>query len=219
MNQQSGATQANCYVANGSWSDSAANAALDGDPGSSTVGNTWVRIQTNTPYELNGFGATPYSINNINSSAGLIQNYRQTITAGESSIQGLQADASGNAFSILQISGGDAGSYSTLTISAQTGAISTTTNTVPGTYVFVVRNIGSYFITTFTLILLAADANTNAQASCCFSEIQERGLDYRWMNDYRIGNRLIVEHSQNPNLKFSGYSEYVKYKMAQNTRK
>lgn len=219
VNQRSGATQITCYVANGSWSDSAANAALDGVPGSSGVGNTWVRIVANTPYELNAMGYTPYSRQVINSSAGLIQNYSQTIAAGESSVEAIQADASGNAFVILQTSGGDSDSYNTLSMSSQTGSISTSTETVPGTYTITLRSIGSYNITTFTLIISSPEGPGGTTTACCVSEISERGLTYEWINDYRIGNRLILEHQQNPNLKFNGYSEYVKYKMAQGSRK
>ena len=218
VNQRSGATSTNCYVADGSWSDSAANTALNGVPGSSPLGTVWVKVGDNSPYELNGMGYTPYSTEVINSSSELIQNYTQTIEAGQTTVESLQADASGNAFTILQKSGGSASSYPTITMSQQTGSISTTSDTQPGVYVITLRSVGSYFVTTFTLTILAQPNNPQA-SPCCVSEIQERGLDYQWINDYRIGNRLIVEHSQNPNLKFNGYSEYVKYKMAQNARK
>lgn len=219
VNQRSGATSTNCYVANGNWSDSSANTALIGVPSGSPLGTVWVKLADNSPYELNGMGYTPYSTEVINSSSELIQNYNQTIEPGQSSVESLQADASGNAFILLEISGGDPGSYNTISMSVQTGAISTSTTTSVGTYTITLRSTGSYNITTFTLTILT-QPNINPQASpCCVSEMQERGLSYEWINDYRIGNRLIVEHSQNPNLKFNGYSEYIKYKMAQNARK
>ena len=208
----------NCYSANGSWSDSTANTNLTGVPIDGKPGNTWSPVGLNEPYELVAFGATPYQLNNIDANS-LIQTYSQSVIQGSSSNEAVSADASGNAFSILQISGGDTGSYTTITISAQTGKISTTSQTAVGTYTVSVRSVGSYYITTFLLSVAAYVSPSEEGAACCKSTMDERGLPYEWINDYRIGNRLIAEHSQNPNLKFNGYSEYVKYKMAQAQRR
>jgi len=209
----------NCYSANGSWSDSTANTNLTGVPIDGKPGNTWSPVGLNEPYELVAFGATPYQLNTIDANS-LIQTYSQSVIQGASSNEAVSADASGNAFSILQISGGDSGSYTTITISAQTGKISTTSQTVVGTYSLTVRSIGSYYITTFLLSVTAYVSPSEGEAvACCKSTMDERGLPYEWINDYRIGNRLIAEHAQNPNLKFNGYSEYVKYKMAQAQRR
>lgn len=219
VNQRSGATSTNCYVANNSWSDSAANSTLTGDPTSSDIGTTWVKRGIDQPYELNGMGYTPYTTTIITSSSQLVQSYSQTVAPGESSLESVQADASGNAFSILGITGGVAASYGTLTISAQTGAISTTSATAAGTYTLTIRSVGSYFITTFVLTVSAQAAPATTTSQCCSSTIDERGLSYEWINDYKIGNRLIAEVSQNPKTTFDGYSEYVKYKMAKGARK
>lgn len=209
----------NCYSANGSWSDSTANTNLTGVPIDGKPGNTWSPVGLNDPYELVGFGATPYQLKNIDANS-LIQSYSQSVVQGSTSNEALNADASGNAFVILKIEGGDQASYATISISQQIGSISTTSATAAGTYTLTLRSTGSYFITTFILRVIAyIPPSSGSTAACCSSTIDERGLPYEWINDYRIGNRLILEHSQNPNLKFNGYSEYVKYKMAQGSRR
>lgn len=219
VNQRSGATSSNCYVANASWSDSSANTNLTGVPGASGVGTTWIKTGTNQPYELNGMGYTPYTTTIIDSSSELIQSYSQTIDAGESTVESLNADASGNDYTILVISGGDSGSYTTITMSVQTGAISTSAATVPGTYTITLRSIGSYNITTFVLTISPDAVPGGATTTCCVSTMDQRGLEYAQINDYRIGNRLLLEVSQNSKTTFDGYSQYVKYKMAQGSRK
>jgi hypothetical protein len=200
----------------GTWDSTHANTALTGDPTNTIgVGDTWASTSLNTAYELANFGITPYQTQNIDGNA-LIQTFSQSVEPGNSTIEALNADASGNSFSILQKSGGDSGSYDTITISAQTGKISTTSQTAVGMYVLLVRSTGSYQITTFILNVFVY--NTSAD-SCCVTTIDQRGLDYAQIGDYKTGNRLLIEHQQNPNQRYNGYSEFVKYKMAQGSRK
>jgi hypothetical protein len=210
-----GAVTTNCYSANNSWSDATANSNLQGTPTSTPgVGTTWASTGTNTAYELAAFGATPYQEQTISENA-LVQSFSQTVQQGSSSSEALNADASGNAFSILN-------TYDTISISAQTGAISTTADTAIGTYTLYVRSTGSYYITTFVLSVIAPNQGGQAQTSvvgCCVTSIDERGLSYEQITDYKIGNRLLLEVSQNPKTKFDGYSQFVKYKMAQGSRK
>lgn len=204
----------------GTWSDTNAANVLTGEPSSFPgVGSTWASIASNTAFELANLGATPYQTQTISGNA-LVQSYSQSIQQGGETIEALAADASGNDFRILDKSGGTAASYSTITISSQTGKISTTSATAVGTYTLSVRSTGSYYITTFFLRVTEYIPPPAEESSrCCKSTMDERDISYEWINDYRIGNRLIVEHSQNPNLKFNGYSEYVKYKMAQAQRR
>lgn len=205
----------NCYSANGSWDTSTANVNLTGVPTESPgVGSTWVSTGTNTAYELANFGATPYQTQTVSGNA-LVQSVSQSVTQGSSSSEALAADASGNSFAILQTTGGDAGS---ITISAQTGAISTTATTAVGTYTLTIRSIGSYYITTFVLTVIQSES-TGSTASCCVSTMDQRGLDYEQIMDYTIGNRLILQERQTPNQTFDGYSEFVKYKIAKGSRK
>jgi len=52
----SGGLATNCYVANGSWSDLSANAALTGTPSTPfTIGSIWASVEANGPYLLSDF--------------------------------------------------------------------------------------------------------------------------------------------------------------------
>jgi hypothetical protein len=136
----------NCYVVNVNWSNSAANNQLTGIP-TPRVGDTWVSTVSNNPYELNNMGYTPYAVVNITTSTrNLKKTYVQTIQPGQTSSSGLRSGL-GVQYEMLS------GYHPTMTISLTTGAITTTSATPNGTYNIVVRNTGSYNITTFTLTL------------------------------------------------------------------
>jgi len=201
----------------GSWNSTNADTALTGEPTSTPgVGSTWATTASNTAYELANFGKTPYQVLVIQNNA-LVQSTSQTVTQGTSSIEALAADASGNAFSILAKTGGNSESYDTITINAQTGAVLTRNDTSIGTYTLTVRSTGSYNITQFILtVTLPSYSNT---AACCVTTIGERGLAYEQINNYRIGNTLLAEHSANTAMKFNDYAEYVRFKMAQGSAK
>ncbi len=204
-------TATNCYIANSSWSSSTANTSLQGVPSSSSVGTTWVAATANQPYELNAFGFSPYTQNVITaSSSDLVQNYSQTIQQGQSSDSALTADASGNAFVILEKSGGDSSSYSTITMSSQTGSISTTSATVPGTYTITLRSVGSYNITTFTLTV--NEATITITDDCCSRTLDLQDLDYRTRNEILAGNMIIS--NINSRRTAISYSDLIKMKMA-----
>jgi hypothetical protein len=203
-------TATNCYIANGSWSTASANSSLQGVPSGSSVGTTWVAATANQPYELNAFGFSPYTQNVIiASSSDLVQNYSQTIQQGQSSDSALTADASGNAFVILEKSGGDSSSYSTITISLQTGSISTTSATLPGTYIITVYSTGSYNITTFTLTINLAVTITD---DCCSKSLDLQYIDYRTRNEILAGNMIISNISSRRTA--ISYSDLIKMKMA-----
>jgi hypothetical protein len=203
-----------------SWSDTNANSVLTGDPTANPgVGTTWVSKTLNTAYELVDYGPTPYQTQTISGNT-LVQSKSQSVSQGNLSDQALNPDASGNAFSIVGKTGGDSMSYDTITISAQTGAISTTAATAVGTYTIYVRSVGSYFITQFILTVIAfVAAGTTPSTACCVTTIGERGLSYEQINDYLIGNRLLNQHTNDSPMKFNDYAEYVRFKMAQGSRK
>jgi hypothetical protein len=143
-----------CYVANGNWSDSVANTFLiDGIP-NPIVGTIWVASGgENYPYELNNMGYSPYTIENIvfQGVGGipiLNQAYNLSISSGGSSIAAIRPSYS---YEILNKSGGDSGSYGTITMNDNTGIISTTSATKSGSYIITMRNTGSYNITSFSL--------------------------------------------------------------------
>lgn len=188
-NKQNGLSST-CYSANNNWSDNTANTSLTGVPGSNNVGTVWIKRGSNLPYELNGIGFTPYSTTNIDSSSQLIQYFSQTINPGESSTAAIKSDASGNNFEILNITGGNTNSYSTILINGQTGVISTTLNTASTTYTILVRSVGSYNVTVFYLTVSTPEIS-NAQASCCAVPLDLTGIDYTQRNQIISGNTLI----------------------------
>jgi hypothetical protein len=189
-------TETNCYAANNNWSDLSANLALTGVPiSTSSVGTAWVSTAINSPYELYAIGYTPYTALIINSSYELIQTFSQTITAGGSTIVSLVADASGNSFIILGKTGGNSETYNTITMSIQTGAISTTSETLPGDYVIIVRSIGSYNITIFNLTVNAVNVETNAEIACCEQPLHLTGVDYDMRDEIISGNYQIANTS------------------------
>lgn len=221
--ETAGAQTVNCYSANGSWNTSAANASLQGFPsGATVVGTTWIATTPNNPYELNAIGYTPYSLQVINTNnpldISLIQTYSQTIEVGQSTITAINADASGNAFAILKINDSDPNLYTGLiTISQQTGAISTTADTEPGTYAITIRSIGSYNITTFTLTVTASTivittSGEVIQVPCCALPSNVTGDDYDIQVDTLAGNAIIANFParRGPIL----YSALLKMKIA-----
>jgi hypothetical protein len=145
----------NCYSANGSWTNSAANAQLTGLP-DPIVGTVWVNRGTDTPYELYNIGYTPYTIENIVLIEGdptLRQTYSITNYQGGASQAAIIDDLS---YSILQINDSLPSEYSTITINSVTGAISTTSGTALDVYTLYIRNEGSYIITTVELTVTEA---------------------------------------------------------------
>jgi len=140
-----------CYSANGSWTNSAANAQLTGLP-DPIVGMVWVNRGTDTPYELY-IGYTPYTIENIVLIEGdptLNRSYSISGYQGATLQAGIIDDLS---YSILQINDSLPSEYSTITINSVTGAISTTSGTALDVYTLYIRNEGSYNITTVELTL------------------------------------------------------------------
>ena len=151
-----GGTATNCYMANGSWTNIAANAALAPVVPlvSSPVQTIWVYRGSDTPYEIKHMGHTPYAQTIILETSPLtyLTTFSATIPKGTATAAGLISGVVVN-YEILQKVGGHPGSYGTITINSTTGAISTTTATVNGFYTLYIRNTGSYNITEFELIV------------------------------------------------------------------
>ncbi len=202
-----------CYAANGSWNSSIANTILQGIP-NPTVGTVWVSLAINQPYELNEFGHTPYSLTIINSDPLLIQSFSQTIEAGQNSISAINADASGNAFAILEIADGDSGSYNTISINIQSGVITTSVDTVPGTYTITLYSTGSYNITSFLLTVTFPTTGGSAEVSCCEVPLDLKGATYEMRYNILAGNSMIYQKETNPNFKNLSYSDIYKLRMA-----
>lgn len=196
----SGRIKTNCYVANGSWNDTDAKIYLLGVPlGSDKVGENWISVVINYPYELNEMGYTPYTIENIVTDISgnpiLNQSYSQTVTAGQTSIATIRP---GYSYDILGISGGDPSSYNTITMNDNTGVISTIVATVLGTYIITLRNTGSYNITEFILTVL------NGVEPCCAQLSTRRGspLDYATRAELLRGN-ILLGGARSGNMSYS----------------
>ena len=158
------ATFTNCYSANGTWTNSSANAQLTGTP-NPNIGNHWVRNGTDQPYYLTFFGYSPYSIKNIyftNIFPSLNQLHYVPINVGESTSPAIVSNKS---YKILQIFVGDPSSYGTITIDYSTGVVSTTSATKEGIYGIYIFNEGSYNITGLGLIV---NGNAVPNAPICF---------------------------------------------------
>jgi len=163
------AVATNYYSANGTWNTTTANTQLIGVPVTpSIIGTTWIATTINQPYELLNMGYTPYTINNISVSSGIpsiVRNSSETISSNSSTNSAI---ISGNSYTILGKTGGDSGSYSSITINSTSGVISTTSSTILGTYTLYIRNTGSYNITTFTLIVTGTPSPSPVQTNNSF---------------------------------------------------
>ena len=139
------------------WSNATANTVLTGFPASSTapIGVKWVYAGANTPYELFAMGYTPYTRTMVamaGAPPAIVRSFSSSVVAGSATSS---AVISGKSYAILRTTGGDAGSYGTITVNEITGVISTTGSTTAGTYTLTIRNNGSYHYTTYTLIVTA----------------------------------------------------------------
>lgn len=123
----------------GIWSDVNANSTLQ------NIGTTWASISPNTPYILLSFGASPYTLNNINQlNYSLINSYTYpTAVIAGNSTSGVPTSGY-KSFQILS------GGHATITIDAS-GVISTTVATPPATYTLSIYGVDDY--TTTILIL------------------------------------------------------------------
>lgn len=150
-----GRNQYSCYAANGNWNNLTANTQLDGVPISNpVVGTVWVAFGgLNHPYELNAMGYTPYYSLNISSAATLIQTFNQTVLSGQNTPPAIRVGAS---YTKLHVTGGNPGSYDSITVNNSTGVISTTSSTSPGVYTITIRNTGSYNTTLYVLTVIGS---------------------------------------------------------------
>jgi hypothetical protein len=178
--------ETNCYVAEGTWNNVTANAALVGIP-NPVVGTTWISRGINQPYELSQMGYTPYQTLVIDASSNLIKIYGQSIQAGQNSNSAVIFDASGSGFEILQFSGGNASSYGTITMNSTSGVISTTSQTAGGVYTIFIRNVGSYHTTQFILSVTSP--------SIPIKKVYLRGLlNFNQIN-FRVNSARYSQHT------------------------
>ena len=162
------------------------------------IGTTWVATIANQPYELFNMGYTPYSIPNIISplSPVLFRSFGALVVAGSKTAAAI---VSGKAYTRLDIAGGDAGSYSSITMDPATGVISTTGSTAPGLYTIYLRNTGSYNITEYTLVVTEAATGESIQP-CCARPTFRRGplIDNATLTALTAGNSYLASVRRGP---------------------
>ncbi len=169
------------------WNTSNAKSVLIDTP-SNVVSNTWVATILNQPFELN-IGYTPYTIYMLGEYT-IITGYYGTVNAGNSSAP---AVVSGKSYTILQKSGGTSSSYGSININSITGAITTTSATVPGTYTLYIRNSGSYYISSFTLVV---NSNNKTVVSRRVLHENTNYTDYR-ITYYSDNSALVQIYQKN----------------------
>lgn len=201
-----GASSTSCYIANVSWSDSAAiTAGLD-----LTI---YISTGINTPYEIRAIGPSPYSLTTIGDE-DMTLTFSGTVAAGSSSIAAVLAGLS--SFSILEIDGESPAEIPTITINGTTGVISTTSETPAGTYNIIVRAVTNpYSITTFVLTVTEGPSPSPSTPNAV--PIGFKRLDYSRFENLVAGNRLVQERLSNQNIRFLSYSDYMKYRIARAT--
>jgi hypothetical protein len=124
------------------WKDINAAATLQG------VGTIWGSIASNTPYILLNFGISPYRLDVIDPTTyALNQTFSQTVQAGQTTIPAQVAGF--KTFQILS------GGHPSITI-ANTGIITTTAATPPGTYTLSIYAVDDYTTTIFNLTVTGA---------------------------------------------------------------
>lgn len=166
------ATETNCYVANGSWSDIDAKNNLTGTPTYddsdnliNPIGSTWADIapsDNSIPWIFATFGYSPYTTN-------LTTTFTQTL-----SLNMLQTSPALNpathTYSIISINNQVPSLFPTISIVASDealgGAISITPQTPTGTYNIKVMQNSNYTITNFDLINDTSCFNKGTKILC-----------------------------------------------------
>lgn len=200
-----GATQSACYVADGSWSTTAANSALDT--------SQFITVVSNQPFELRNIGPSPYSLTTIVGQDDVRTVYAQTIAAGSSTSAAVLAGLS--SFSILEIDGELPAEIPSITINSTTGVISTTSETTPSDYyTIVVRAVTNpYTITRVNLTVTEAPPAPTPSTTPVLAPTG-KGFDFDIYNALQAGNSLVIERLQTTNLRFKSFEDYNKYKKA-----
>jgi hypothetical protein len=188
------------------WSTSNAITVLTGIPSSGNVGTIWLSLGENVPYALRAMGYTSYSRTNIVEN-DLVREDSKTVSAGLSTSTGILTNST---YTIVGITNGDSGSYSTISIHPTNGTVITTSETVPGTYTVVVYRDGSYYVTILTLVV------TESTNPCgCQLPIEMKHIDYEQRYGLLDGNIMLAY--MNPRRPLT-YDEIIKMKIAKASR-
>ncbi len=153
----------NCYSEayhnSSGWKYSNANTFLLGTSTSQPgVGDTWVSINNTTPYRIFNMGYTPYSYkiidkNTTTNKYNLIREYSSFVTQGQSTTGAIINNLS---YQKLKITEGTIETQNSINIIPETGVITTTSSTSPGSYTIYVSNNGyngSLYFTIYKLTI------------------------------------------------------------------
>lgn len=190
---------------NNGWNSENAQKILHVSP---SISPYWVKITANTPYKLINIGYVPYTLDNINDEYKLNSfydnpNFQTTVKAGSSTPPSV---LTGQTYSIVLINNQPPDTFPTISIDSKTGAISTTTNTVPNPYDIIVYSaINPYMTTHITLFVDEAPPPVTITSVSCFFPANT--------NNKKYTNGLVTKAAQNSNTKFTNYSEYMKYRI------
>jgi hypothetical protein len=121
-------------------------------------------------------GYTPYTIANILTSPApaLNRSTSSSLAAGSGTTAAI---IPGRSYIVLRIAG-DPESFSSIIMNADTGVISTTGSTAPGTYTIYMRNTGSYNITEYELTVTEGPPplpSVSSELPCCARPIYQKG--------------------------------------------
>ena len=104
------------------------------------VGTVWAALDIGRPFFLYNMGYTPYLRTNI-SGTNLVRTISVNVNRGGSTSSAI---ISGKFYNILEIRGEHIFSFNTISINENTGVVSTTMETTPGTYTLYIYNRGNY---------------------------------------------------------------------------
>lgn len=197
----------------GTWSSSQANTVLQGEP-TNKYGTTWSSPTPNTPYKLTAIGYTWYSLTNISVPGyTLITSSVQTVQAGNTTLPTVNPFGT---YSILDIYDSDPG---TLTMDDTTGVVTVGSTTPAGSYTIYVyaESAGLYLISSINLTVTGAPAPPTPSTNQLPTPIGFKRLNYSQFNALRRGDRLVLERLTDPNIRFTSYADYLKYKIARAT--
>ena len=159
-----------------------------------------------TPFYLIGFGYSLYTPDIITPDYGIVKQYPETVTAGDSTNSAI---VTGYTFKGFQ-------TEPTIQINLNTGQITTSPLTPPGTYDFyVLGQINPYHHIRVTLTVNAPPSPPPpapaVTVSCCPTDKDLAGLPYETSTQAAAGKALIVERNQNPRVKFKTHADYMTY--------
>lgn len=200
-----GVSAVNCYVADANWSDSDADFVL-----SSSV---YQSVGVNQPYELKGYGPSPYSLQTVSGRTTLVAaSYPDPIPAGSS----IAAVVSGfSSYSMLEIYSNENGDTSSITINPTTGTVSTTRNTPLDAYAIQIRSGNGVYTNTFLFFTVTEAPPLSPPSTTGTLDTKGKQFDNNAYTTLQQGQRFVIERRETPNLRFNSFADYNKYLLAQ----